>query len=111
MMGAVICDPQHPQAGSRSDPANVHPSGSSVALWEGRLQVHTGTDKDDPHYIRYAGEEPHCLSGLLQANSVRFSCNATGFMILLSLALMESTTPLHIQFQQHLCTLLTLITM
>lgn len=38
--------PQH-NGGSLSDPASTDPSRSSAALWEGKLQLHPGTPKDD----------------------------------------------------------------
>ena len=58
MIGAVIGDLRYSQAGSRSDPANTQPSRSSVALWDGRIQVHPGTDKGDRLYRRYNGGDP-----------------------------------------------------
>ena len=57
MIGAVVAGTQYLQAGSRSDPANTDPSRSSVALWEGKLQIHPDTEKDDPVYKRFAGKE------------------------------------------------------
>jgi Ca2+-transporting ATPase len=56
MIGAVVAGTQYLQAGSRSDPANTEPSRSSAALWEGKLQIHPDTDKDDPVYKRFAGD-------------------------------------------------------
>lgn len=38
------------QDGSLSDPAGADPSRSSAALWEGKLQLHPDTEKDDPAY-------------------------------------------------------------
>ncbi|KAJ7792541.1 Ca-transporting ATPase [Mycena olivaceomarginata] len=41
------------QLGSLSDPAHSDPSRSSTALWEGKLQLHSGTDPQDPVYQRF----------------------------------------------------------
>ena len=38
------------QGGSLSDPASTDPSKSSAALWEGDIQVHPDTRKDDETY-------------------------------------------------------------
>jgi Ca2+-transporting ATPase len=43
-------------AGSLSDPAHTDPSKSSAALWEGKLQLHPDTPKDDPAFIRFGGD-------------------------------------------------------
>lgn len=40
-------------AGSLSDPAHTDPSKSSAALWEGKVQIHPNTPKDDPVFIRF----------------------------------------------------------
>lgn len=42
-------------AGSLSDPARADPSKSSAALWDGKLQIHPDTPKDDPVYLRFGG--------------------------------------------------------
>jgi Ca2+-transporting ATPase len=57
MIGAVVAGTQYLQSGSRSDPANSDPSKSSAALWEGKLQMHPETSKDDPVYKQFAGKE------------------------------------------------------
>ncbi|KAF9524821.1 Ca-transporting ATPase [Crepidotus variabilis] len=57
MIGAVVAGTQYMQSGSRSDPANSDPSKSSAALWEGKLQIHPETSKDDPVYKQFAGPE------------------------------------------------------
>jgi Ca2+-transporting ATPase len=44
-----------PESGSLSDPAHHDPSKSSAALWEGKLQLHPDTAKDDPAYQRFGG--------------------------------------------------------
>ncbi|KAH8109562.1 calcium-translocating P-type ATPase [Phellopilus nigrolimitatus] len=41
--------------GSLSDPASSDPSRSSAALWEGKLQLHPETTKDDPAYKKWGG--------------------------------------------------------
>jgi len=48
---------KQPTPGSLSDPAHADPSKSSAALWEGKLQIHPETDKNDPVFKRYAGEQ------------------------------------------------------
>ena len=57
MAGAVVAGQNYLQSGSRSDPANADPSRSSAALWEGKLQMHPDTEKDDPIYKQFAGKE------------------------------------------------------
>ncbi len=42
-----------PHPGSLSDPGNTDPSQSSAALWEGKVQLHPDTAKDDPAYKRW----------------------------------------------------------
>lgn len=39
--------------GSLSDPAHNDPSRSSAALWEGKIQLHPDTARDDPAFIRW----------------------------------------------------------
>ncbi|KAL5485658.1 PMC1_3 [Sanghuangporus weigelae] len=39
--------------GSLSDPAGSDPSRSSAALWEGKVQLHPDTSKDDPAYKKW----------------------------------------------------------
>jgi Ca2+-transporting ATPase len=51
IIGAVIAG--RPYEGSQSDPANADPSRSSAALWEGKLQIHPDTSRDDPIYQRF----------------------------------------------------------
>ena len=41
------------KVGSLSDPAGSDPSRSSAALWEGRVQLHPDTAKDDPAYKKW----------------------------------------------------------
>ncbi|KAH9481469.1 Calcium-transporting ATPase 2 [Psilocybe cubensis] len=57
MIGAVAAGQAYLQAGSLSDPAHADPSRSSAALWEGKLQIHPETSKDDPVYRQFAGKE------------------------------------------------------
>lgn len=38
------------QAGALRDPAQTDPSKSSTALWEGQVQLHPETNRDDPAY-------------------------------------------------------------
>ena len=57
MIGAVVAGQAYLQPGSRSDPANADPSRSSAALWEGKLQIHPETSKDDIVYQQFAGKE------------------------------------------------------
>lgn len=47
------------QHGLLSDPAGSDPSRSSAALWEGRVQLHPHTDKDDPAYKKWGGNLAH----------------------------------------------------
>ncbi|KLO10815.1 calcium-translocating P-type ATPase [Schizopora paradoxa] len=47
-----------PAPGSLSDPAHNDPSRSSSALWEGKMQIHPETDKDDPIYKKWGGRPP-----------------------------------------------------
>jgi P-type Ca2+ transporter type 2C len=54
--GAVALDPSYVQC-SLSDPTRSDPSKSSVALWEGKLQLHPDTSPDDPVYRRFAGDQ------------------------------------------------------
>lgn len=42
--------------GSLSDPAHADPSRSSAALWEGKIQLHPDTDKNDTAYLRWGGD-------------------------------------------------------
>lgn len=42
-------------SGSLSDPAHADPSKSSAALWDGKLQLHPDTPKDDPAFVRFGG--------------------------------------------------------
>ncbi|KXN81316.1 Calcium-transporting ATPase 2 [Leucoagaricus sp. SymC.cos] len=52
--GAVAAGTRVPP-GSLSDPAHADPSRSSAALWEGKLQLHPDTPKDDPAFVRFGG--------------------------------------------------------
>jgi len=47
-----------PAAGSLSDPTHNDPSRSSSALWEGKMQIHPETSKDDPIYKKWGGRPP-----------------------------------------------------
>ena len=44
-----------PQTGSLSDPTQNDPSRSSTALWEGKIQLHPETRKDDPAFKKWGG--------------------------------------------------------
>ncbi len=57
MIGAVAAAQAYLQPGSLSDPAHSDPSRSSAALWEGKLQIHPDTSKDDPVYKQFGGKE------------------------------------------------------
>ena len=48
-----------PQQGSLSDPTKNDPSRSSAALWEGKVQIHPDTPKDDPVYKKWGGSRSH----------------------------------------------------
>ncbi|KAJ7158854.1 hypothetical protein C8R46DRAFT_1002629 [Mycena filopes] len=58
MMGTIAASHAWTQPGSLSDPTNSDPSRSSAALWEGKLQLHPKTAKDDPLYERFGGSQP-----------------------------------------------------
>ncbi|KAF7330460.1 Calcium-transporting ATPase [Mycena venus] len=55
MMGTIAASHAWTQPGSLSDPTHADPSRSSAALWEGKLQLHPGTDPHDPLYQRFGG--------------------------------------------------------
>ncbi|KAK7033038.1 calcium-transporting ATPase [Favolaschia claudopus] len=55
MMGTIAASHAWTQPGNLSDPTNSDPSRSSSALWEGKLQLHPGTDPKDPLYERFGG--------------------------------------------------------
>ncbi|KAJ7659945.1 Ca-transporting ATPase [Mycena rosella] len=55
MMGTIAASHAWTQPGSLSDPTHSDPSRSSAALWEGKLQLHPDTAKDDPLYQRFGG--------------------------------------------------------
>jgi len=55
MMGTIAASHAWTQPGSLSDPTHSDPSRSSAALWEGKLQLHPGTDPQDPLYQRFGG--------------------------------------------------------
>ena len=57
MAAAVAGSTYRTPAGSLSDPAHADPSKSSAALWEGKLQIHPETPKDDPVYRKFAGQQ------------------------------------------------------
>ncbi|KAJ7178583.1 calcium-transporting ATPase [Mycena crocata] len=57
MMGTIAASHAWTQPGSLSDPTNSDPSRSSAALWEGKLQLHPGTDREDPLYQRFGGSQ------------------------------------------------------
>ena len=42
-----------PARGGLSDPAHADPSRSSAALWEGKVQIHPDTAKDDVVYKKW----------------------------------------------------------
>ena len=43
--------------GTLSDPGNADPSKSSAALWEGKVQLHPQTPKDDPIYKKFGAKQ------------------------------------------------------
>lgn len=55
MVGAVAAGQSYVE-GKLSDPAQNDPSRSSAALWEGRLQLHPDTPKEDEVYRKYGGQ-------------------------------------------------------
>ncbi|KAJ7475762.1 calcium-transporting ATPase [Mycena latifolia] len=57
MMGTIAASHAWTQPGSLSDPTHSDPSRSSAALWEGKLQLHPATPKDDPLYQRFGGSQ------------------------------------------------------
>ncbi|KAJ7127093.1 calcium-transporting ATPase [Mycena epipterygia] len=57
MMGTIAASHAWTQPGSLSDPTHSDPSRSSAALWEGKLQLHPGTSKEDPLYQRFGGNQ------------------------------------------------------
>ncbi|KAJ7650379.1 Ca-transporting ATPase [Roridomyces roridus] len=63
MMGTIAAShawtqpPSLANPGSLSDPTNSDPSRSSAALWEGKGQIHPGTDPKDPLYERFGGRQ------------------------------------------------------
>ncbi|KAJ6544760.1 calcium-transporting ATPase [Mycena vulgaris] len=57
MMGTIAASHAWTQPGSLSDPTHSDPSRSSAALWEGKLQLHPDTPKDDPLYQRFGGSQ------------------------------------------------------
>ncbi|KAJ2926822.1 hypothetical protein H1R20_g10267, partial [Candolleomyces eurysporus] len=57
MAAAVAGSTYKTPSGSLSDPAHADPSKSSAALWEGKLQIHPETPKDDPVYRKFAGQQ------------------------------------------------------
>ncbi|KAJ7104244.1 calcium-transporting ATPase [Mycena belliarum] len=57
MMGTIAASAAWTQPGSLSDPTHSDPSRSSAALWEGKLQLHPETPKDDPLYQRFGGSQ------------------------------------------------------
>ncbi|KAJ3716135.1 Ca-transporting ATPase [Lentinula raphanica] len=54
--GAVATHGYSPR-GTLSDPTSNDPSKSSAALWEGKLQLHPDTARDDPAYRRFGGDQ------------------------------------------------------
>lgn len=54
--GAVATHGYSPR-GTLSDPTSNDPSKSSAALWEGKLQLHPDTSRDDPAYTRFGGDQ------------------------------------------------------
>ncbi|KAK0222080.1 Ca-transporting ATPase [Armillaria fumosa] len=57
MAGAVAAGHRYIKPGNLSDPAHNDPSVSSAALWEGKLQLHPDTPKNDPAYRKFGGEQ------------------------------------------------------
>lgn len=55
MAGAVAAGQGYIQ-GTLADPAQNDPSRSSAALWEGKLQLHPDTPKDDDAFKKYGGQ-------------------------------------------------------
>ncbi|KAJ3873469.1 Ca-transporting ATPase [Lentinula edodes] len=54
--GAVATHGYSPR-GTLSDPTSNDPSKSSAALWDGKLQLHPDTSRDDPAYTRFGGDQ------------------------------------------------------
>ncbi|KZS94160.1 calcium-translocating P-type ATPase [Sistotremastrum niveocremeum HHB9708] len=50
--------------GSLSDPAHADPSRSSAALWEGKVQLHPDTAKDDPAYVKWGNHSTASTPGV-----------------------------------------------
>ncbi|KAI5120195.1 hypothetical protein M0805_006301 [Coniferiporia weirii] len=57
-------------AGSLEDPAAADPSRSSAALWEGRVQLHPDTDKNDPAYKKWGNPAARSENGHNSASAV-----------------------------------------
>ncbi|KAF9448305.1 calcium-transporting ATPase [Macrolepiota fuliginosa MF-IS2] len=53
--GTIATGTRIKRDGSLSDPAHADPSKSSAALWDGKLQIHPDTPKDDPAWVRFSG--------------------------------------------------------
>ncbi|KAJ7871380.1 Ca-transporting ATPase [Mycena olivaceomarginata] len=65
MMGTIAASHAWTQPGSLSDPTHSDPSRSSAALWEGKVQLHSGTDAQDPVHQLF-GESQRKKSSSLQ---------------------------------------------
>ncbi|KAJ7773119.1 hypothetical protein B0H16DRAFT_1304903 [Mycena metata] len=61
MMGTIAASHAWTQPGSLSDPTNSDPSRLSAALWEGKLQLHPDTAKEDLLYQRFGGDPSDSL--------------------------------------------------
>ncbi|KAG7444251.1 calcium-translocating P-type ATPase [Guyanagaster necrorhizus] len=57
MAGAVAAGHSYIKSGNLSDPAHNDPSVSSAALWEGKLQLHPDTPRNDPVYKKFGGQQ------------------------------------------------------
>ncbi|KAK7051078.1 plasma membrane calcium [Paramarasmius palmivorus] len=56
LMAGAIATRGYTHSGDLSDPASSDPSKSSAALWEGKLQIHPDTPRDDPAYKKFGGD-------------------------------------------------------
>ncbi|KAJ3788040.1 Ca-transporting ATPase [Lentinula aff. detonsa] len=57
LIAGAVATHGYSQRGTLSDPTSNDPSKSSAALWEGKLQLHPDTSRDDPAYSRFGGNQ------------------------------------------------------
>ncbi|KAJ4479980.1 Ca-transporting ATPase [Lentinula aciculospora] len=57
LIAGAVATHGYTQRGTLSDPTSNDPSKSSAALWEGKLQLHPDTSRDDPAYTRFGGDQ------------------------------------------------------